>query len=102
MFLPFDGYRHGTFASLGGDAVISVWDAGAKKRIRQYPKLNNAVTAGAFDASGKLLLVATGSDAVDAGQRNVPVELVLKRNAWDECKPKPKSSSSGSKSSSKK
>ncbi|SPO29379.1 related to mitotic checkpoint protein BUB3 [Ustilago trichophora] len=92
--------RHGTFASLGGDAVISVWDAAAKKRIRQYPKLQAAITAGCFDPSGKLLVVATGNDSLDgvgmedeAGE----VALVLKRNAWEECKPKIKSSSKTSK-----
>lgn len=79
--------------------MISVWDAGAKKRIRQYAKLTNAITAGAFDAEGKVLLVATGSDKVEQGGDG-KVELVLKRNAWEECKPKVKSSSS-SKSSKK-
>ncbi len=91
------GNRHGTFASLGGDGVISVWDAAAKKRIRQYPKLNAAITAGTFDAEGKLLIVATGDDSLNAGQGK-EVSLVLKRNAWDECKPKVKSSSSTSSS----
>lgn len=83
--------------------MISVWDAAAKKRIRQYPKLSAAITAGAFDASGKLLLLATGNDSVESGKDDDDkVTLVLKRNAWDECKPKLKSSSSASKSSSSK
>lgn len=72
--------------------MISVWDAAAKKRIRQYPKLQNAVTAGAFDAAGRLLLVATGSDKIDASEQG-EVRLTLKTNVWDECKPKLKSSS---------
>lgn len=94
--------RHGTFASLGGDAVISVWDAAAKKRIRQYPKFGAAVTAGTFDAEGKLLLVAMGDDSVTARKKDGKgeVTLVLKRNAWDECKPKIKPSSSSKPSSS--
>lgn len=82
--------RHGTFASLGGDAQIAVWDAAAKKRVRQYPKLDAAVTAGAFDASGTLLLVATGSDAVD---QTGDVNLILKTNVDDECRHRPKSKS---------
>ncbi|KAJ9474243.1 putative Nucleoporin GLE2 (putative) [Pseudozyma hubeiensis] len=88
--------RHGTFASLGGDSIVSVWDAAAKKRIRQYPKLSSCVTAGAFDPSGTLLLVATGSSELRDGDE-VKVELVLKGNAWNECKPRLKSSSSSSK-----
>lgn len=78
--------------------MISVWDAAAKKRIRQYPKLGNAVTAGAFDPTGRLLLVATGSDKIDTPGQD-EVKLTLKTNVWEECKPKLKSSS---KSSSKK
>lgn len=92
--------RHGTFASLGGDSIVSVWDAAAKKRIRQYAKLSSAVTAGAFDASGTLLLLATGSDKVDHTQQadeKDKVQLVLKCNAWNECKPRLKSSSSSGK-----
>ncbi|SOV02953.1 related to mitotic checkpoint protein BUB3 [Ustilago sp. UG-2017a] len=88
--------KHGTFASLGGDAVISVWDAAAKKRIRQYPKLTSPITAGTFDPSGTMLLVATGSDSIDAKEGDGSVSLVLKRNVWEECKPKIKSSSSSS------
>ncbi|EST04634.1 WD40 repeat [Kalmanozyma brasiliensis GHG001] len=83
--------RHGTFASLGGDAQIAIWDAAAKKRVRQYPKLNNAVTAGAFDPSGTLLLVATGSDSIE---QTGDVQLVLKTNVDEECRHKPKSKSS--------
>lgn len=94
--------RHGTFASLGEDAVISVWDAAAKKRIRQYAKLSSSITAGTFDPSGSMLLVATGSDSVDANEGDGSVTLVLKRNAWEECKPKLKSSSSSASKSSKK
>ncbi|GAC99747.1 hypothetical protein PHSY_007350 [Pseudozyma hubeiensis SY62] len=92
--------RHGTFASLGGDSIVSVWDAAAKKRIRQYPKLSSCVTAGAFDPSGSLLLVATGSSELRDGDE-VKVELVIKCNAWNECKPRLKSSSSSSSSSKK-
>ncbi|SJX64313.1 related to mitotic checkpoint protein BUB3 [Sporisorium reilianum f. sp. reilianum] len=88
--------RHGTFASLGGDAVVSVWDAAAKKRIRQYPKFDAPVTAGCFDAAGALLCLATGSDAVQPDAR-VATSLILKPGAWDECQPKLKSKSGSGK-----
>lgn len=80
--------------------MVSVWDAAAKKRIRQYPKLDAPVTAGCFDASGKLLCIATGSDKPEVEVEG-KTSLILKLNAWDECKPKLKSSSSSSKSSKK-
>lgn len=90
-------HRHGTFASLGGDALISVWDAAAKKRIRQYPKLSAPVTAGAFDPTGNFLLVATGNDSIDsANDDDDKVDLILKPNVWDQCKPKSQSSSASS------
>ena len=47
----------GTFASGGGDGVVALWDATAKRRIRQYPKYNNSVAALAFSSDGKNLAV---------------------------------------------
>lgn len=70
---------------------MAVWDATAKKRIRQYPKLDNPITAGAFDPSGQLLLIATGSETED---EKAQVKLILKTNVWQECQPKPSKSTS--------
>lgn len=97
--LPLMRRRHGTFASLGGDAVVSVWDAAAKKRIRQYPKFDAPITAGSFDASGTLLCIATGSDSTEP-TTDAKTSLILKHNAWEECKPKLKSSSTSTSSKS--
>ena len=49
---------YGTFASGGGDGVVAVWDAIAKRRIRIYPKYASSVAAMAFSANGKYLVVA--------------------------------------------
>ncbi|PWY96892.1 WD40 repeat-like protein, partial [Testicularia cyperi] len=88
---------HGTFASLGGDSVVSIWDAAAKKRVRQYPKLPSAVSAGAVDSTGQLLVVATGAESgaytetePDCQPPTAVVQLIVKANAWEECKPKVK------------
>ena len=48
---------HGSFASGGGDGVVALWDAVAKRRIRQYQKYNLSVAALAFSNDGKYLAV---------------------------------------------
>lgn len=46
---------YGTFASGGGDAVVALWDAEAKRRMRQYPKFPHSVAALSFSRDGKYL-----------------------------------------------
>jgi cell cycle arrest protein BUB3 len=48
---------HGTFASGGGDGVVALWDAVAKRRIRQYQKYPSSVASLAFSADGRYLAV---------------------------------------------
>lgn len=48
---------HGTFASGGGDGIVALWDAVAKRRIRQYQKYPASVAALAFSNDGKFLAV---------------------------------------------
>jgi cell cycle arrest protein BUB3 len=48
---------HGTFASGGGDGVVALWDANAKRRIRQYQKYPTSVAALAFSSDGNYLAV---------------------------------------------
>jgi cell cycle arrest protein BUB3 len=48
---------HGTFASGGGDGVVALWDAVAKRRIRQYQKYPASVAAVAFSSDGKYLAI---------------------------------------------
>ena len=49
---------HGTFATGGGDGVVAIWDALAKRRIRIYPKLPASVAAMGFSSNGKYLAIA--------------------------------------------
>ncbi|KAF2803077.1 putative nuclear pore complex subunit [Mytilinidion resinicola] len=49
---------HGTFASGGGDGIVAIWDAVAKRRIRQYHKFPASVAALDFSTDGKFLAVA--------------------------------------------
>ena len=44
---------YGTFASGGGDGVVSLWDAMAKRRIKQYQKFGASVVDCAFSCDGE-------------------------------------------------
>ena len=48
---------HGTFASGGGDGVVALWDATAKRRIRQYQRFPASIAAIAFSCDGKFMAV---------------------------------------------
>ncbi|KAI5463803.1 WD40-repeat-containing domain protein [Mariannaea sp. PMI_226] len=48
---------HGTFASGGGDGTAALWDAEAKRRLKQYQKFSNSVAALAFSSDGKYLAI---------------------------------------------
>jgi len=48
---------HGSFASGGGDGVVALWDAVAKRRIRQYQKYPESVAALSFSCDGKYLAI---------------------------------------------
>lgn len=48
---------HGSFASGGGDGVVALWDAVAKRRIRQYQKYALSIAALSFSSDGKYLAV---------------------------------------------
>lgn len=50
---------HGTFASGGGDGVVSVWDGFNKKRLRQYPKYPTSIASLSFNSDGTMLAVAS-------------------------------------------
>lgn len=81
----------GTFATGGGDAIVSIWDPQAKKRLRQLPKYAASVSALSFNADGTQLAIACAvveeeQQPTPAGARNA---LVV-RTVGDECKPKAK------------
>ncbi|KAF7560535.1 hypothetical protein G7046_g3624 [Stylonectria norvegica] len=69
---------HGTFASGGGDGTVALWDAEAKRRLKQYQKFSNSVAALAFSSDGKYLAIGacpgfeTGQEDYDgAGHTSV-------------------------------
>ena len=82
---------HGTFATGGGDSVVSIWDPIAKKRLRQLPKYSASISALAFNASGDRLAIA--SAVVEEEQGTVPPGMrnsLMVRGVGDDCKPKAK------------
>ncbi|KAL2120868.1 hypothetical protein VTJ04DRAFT_4895 [Mycothermus thermophilus] len=66
---------HGTFASGGGDGTVALWDAEAKRRMRQYQRFPESVAALAFSGDGKLLAIGvcpgfeTGMEDYDGAGR---------------------------------
>ena len=62
---------HGTFATGGGDGVVAIWDAVAKRRIRIYPKLVASVAALSFSSNGKFLATAI-SPGFEEGKEEMP------------------------------
>lgn len=62
---------YGTFASGGGDGVIALWDAVAKRRIRQYQKYPIGIAALSFSADGRYLAVGL-SPQMENGKEMVP------------------------------
>ncbi|KAI1007919.1 hypothetical protein K3495_g296 [Podosphaera aphanis] len=48
---------HGSFASGGGDGIVALWDAEAKRRIRQYQKYPASIAALSFSCDGNYLAI---------------------------------------------
>jgi cell cycle arrest protein BUB3 len=62
---------HGTFATGGGDGIVALWDAVAKRRIRQYQKFPAAVQTIDFSSDGKFVAVGV-SPGFEDGTDDVP------------------------------
>jgi cell cycle arrest protein BUB3 len=67
----------GTFASGGGDGVVALWDANAKRRIRQYQKYPQSVAALGFSSDGKFLAIGV-CPSFENGQEEYSGEGVTK------------------------
>ena len=81
-----DSYN--TFASAGSDGTVSIWDHKLKKRLRQYPKYNNAIPSIAFNCDGTKLAVAVSYtwDEGEQGAKTVEQPKIFIRNTGDEVK----------------
>ncbi|CAZ81994.1 unnamed protein product [Tuber melanosporum] len=56
---------YGTFASGGGDGVVSLWDGMAKRRLRQYQRYPASIAGLSFSNNGKHLAIGTSSGFED-------------------------------------
>lgn len=72
--------QHGTFVSAGGDGFVALWDAAAKRRIRQYQRFPASVAAVQFSMDGKLLAVAVspGFEEDKKGEKGGMAQGVVK------------------------
>ncbi|KAJ5559093.1 Nuclear pore complex subunit [Penicillium sp. DV-2018c] len=80
----------GTFASGGGDGVVSMWDGIHKRRFRQYPNYQNSISAIAFSADGRHMAVAV-SPGFEDGHDEVPegtVKIFVRKLGETEAKGK--------------
>lgn len=75
MLIMFD--RYGTFASGGGDGIVSLWDGMAKRRLRQYQKYPASIAGLSFSNNGKYLAIGSSSGFEDGkGDGTCPPESV--------------------------
>ena len=79
---------HGTFASGGGDGVVALWDASAKRRIRQYQRYPASVAAMAFSGDGRMLAVGVcpGFEDGREGLGEGPVKVYVRELTEGEAK----------------
>ena len=83
---------HGTFATGGGDGVVAIWDAVAKRRIRIYPKLASSIAGLSFSSNGKYLATAM-SPGFEDGNDELPegaIGIFLREIGENEVKRKAK------------
>ncbi|KMZ74498.1 putative Mitotic checkpoint protein bub3 [Zostera marina] len=81
---------YGTFSTGGCDGVVNVWDGNNKKRLFQYTKYPNSISALSFSKDGQLLAVAS-SYTYERGDVPHSPDSIFVRNVNEiEVKPKPK------------
>lgn len=84
---------HNTFASGGSDGFISIWDHTAKKRMKQYPKFSNEISALSFSPDGSKLAIGISyehDNGVPNAEDREKRQLLVKTTVMDDCKPKVK------------
>ena len=90
--LAFHPQRN-VFASGGGDGIVSMWDAIAKRRIKQYQKFGSSVASLAFSCDGKYLAVGTSpgfEDGKEPDEMEGHVKIFIRELGPDETKVKSK------------
>lgn len=79
----------GTFATGGGDGVVSVWDGNTKKRLWRLPPYNTSVSSLAFNSNGTKLGIAVSYTYEEGMKTVMPGNKIIIRNVQEEdVKPK--------------
>lgn len=79
---------HGTFATGGGDGVVSVWDGYKMKRLWRLAPYNTSITSIAFTASGNQMAIAVSYD-FSKSLKQVPTQVVLRQINEDDFRQRP-------------
>ncbi|KAI5804390.1 WD40-repeat-containing domain protein [Geopyxis carbonaria] len=83
---------YGTFASGGGDGVVSLWDGMAKRRLRQYQKYAGSIAGLSFDKDGRHLAIASSGGFEDGRDDGISppetIKVVIRELAEGEGKGK--------------
>ncbi|KAI8898596.1 WD40-repeat-containing domain protein [Globomyces pollinis-pini] len=88
--LTYHPQHQETFASGGGDGVVSIWDGLNKKRLRQYPAYPTSISSLSFNCDGTQLAVAS-SYTFEEGEKDHPQDAIFLRSiAANEAAPKSK------------
>lgn len=99
--------QFGTFATGGGDSMVSIWDSAAKKRLRQLPKYPASISSLAFNCDGTKLAIGCSlieeegtvptpkpdgneNQSDEVATANLPRNSIFIRSVVDDCKPKTK------------
>lgn len=83
--------EHGTFASGGGDGVVSVWDGVARKRLWRLPEFETSIASLAFSGDGTRLAIAVSYTYEMGPQKSVPANKLFIRNVSEtDMRPKKK------------
>ncbi|KAI9145350.1 WD repeat protein Bub3-like protein, partial [Paraphysoderma sedebokerense] len=79
-----------TFATGGGDGVVSVWDAEKKKRIKQFSKYPTSVAALSFNYDGTFLAVASSYTFEEGEKDHAPDSIFIRPIIDSDVKPRVK------------
>lgn len=84
---------YGTFTTAGSDGTFCFWDKDAKQRLKNFPNVNGAITATAFNRTGTIFAYARSYDWLQGYQGNrpdYPIDVKLHPSKDDEIKQKKK------------
>lgn len=82
-----------TFSTAGSDGTFCFWDKDAKQRLKNFPSVNNSITATAFNKTGSIFAYAISYDWSQGHQGNrpdFPTQVKLHATKDEEIKQKKK------------